>query len=111
MITDRDIVMCALFQAKTLRDLRVSDATMAQEARTCTPGDFLADAENIMREGKIRRLPVVDDEGRLLGIISLADLAQEAARERSAKSKEITEEEVGDTLAAICEPLSPRLAA
>jgi CBS-domain-containing membrane protein len=56
-----------------------------------------------MRE-RIRRLPVVDEDGALVGMISLADLAQEAARERTAASKEITETEVGDTLAAISEP-------
>jgi hypothetical protein len=44
-------------------------------------------------------------------MISLADLAQEAAREQVARRKEITESEVGDTLAAICEPLHRQLAA
>jgi hypothetical protein len=44
-------------------------------------------------------------------MISMADLAREAARERTAVRKEITEKEVGDTLAAICQPTSQRLAA
>ena len=45
---------------------------------------------------------MVDSDGRLLGMITLGDLAREAARERSASAEEITETEVGDTLAAIC---------
>jgi len=64
-----------------------------------------------MREARIRRLPVVDTDDVLVGIISLADLAQEAARERAATTREITESEVGDTLATICEPVHRELAA
>jgi CBS-domain-containing membrane protein len=64
-----------------------------------------------MREARIRRLPVVDGQGALVGMISLADLAQEAARERAATTQEITEGDVGDTLAAICKPLHRQLAA
>lgn len=103
MITDRDIAMCALFQGKPLHELHVSEA-MAQDVRTCNPTDSLADVERIMREGKIRRLPVIDDEGGVVGMISLADLAQEAMRERNTRTKEITDGEVSDTLAAICMP-------
>jgi hypothetical protein len=44
-------------------------------------------------------------------MVSLADLAQEAARERTATTKEITETEIGDTLAAICQPQGRQLAA
>jgi CBS domain-containing protein len=110
VITDRDICMCALFKNKPLQELRVSDA-MAKQVQTCRPSDSLADAEKTMREARIRRLPVIGDEGALVGMISLADLAQEAARERAATSQEITETEVGDTLAAICEPLHRQITA
>jgi CBS domain-containing protein len=110
VITDRDICMHALFQGKPLQELRVSDA-MAKQVQVCRPGDSLADAEKTMREARIRRLPVVDEQDALVGMISLADLAQEAFRERAAASKEITETEVGDTLAAICEPQHRQLAA
>jgi CBS domain-containing protein len=110
MITDRDIAMCAMFHPKPLRDLPVSEA-MARDPRVCRPTDSVADAERIMREAQIRRLPVVDSDGRLLGMITLGDLAREAARERSASAQEITETEVGDTLAAICAASTRRVAA
>lgn len=110
VITDRDIAMCALFQAKPLRELRVSDA-MSKELRVCHANDDLADAEMTMREAQIRRLPVVDPQGDLIGMICLADLAEEAARERNTETRQITEAEVGDTLAAICEPARRSLAA
>ena len=89
-------------EGKTLRELPVSGA-MAQKLLACKANDALADVEKTMRAARIRRLPVVDEQGSLIGIIGLADLAREAARERSASKKDITESEVGDTLAAICE--------
>ena len=110
VITDRDICMCALFQNKPLQELRVSEA-MAKQVQVCRPSDSLADAEKAMRETRIRRLPVIDEQDALVGMISLADLAQEAARERAATSQDITETEVGDTLAAICAPLHRQLTA
>jgi CBS domain-containing protein len=110
IITDRDICMCALFNNAPLADLRVSEA-MAKQVKVCTAGDSLADAEAIMRAGQIRRLPVVDTGGALVGMISIADLAQEAARSWAATTKEVTETEIGNTLAAICRPLHHELAA
>jgi len=101
VITDRDICMHALFQGKALRDLHVSDA-MAKDVRVCHPGDSFAQAEKTMQDGRIRRLPVIDEKGALVGMISLADLAQLAARERTRPRKDITETEIGDTLATIC---------
>ncbi len=102
MITDRDVCMSALFQGKSLRDLRVSDA-MSKSVETCRSTDTLAQAEKTMRGGRIRRLPVLDKDDVLVGMISLADLAREAAREQTRPHKEITETEVGDTLATICQ--------
>jgi CBS domain-containing protein len=75
---------------------------MAKQLLSCKASDSLGDAEKTMREARVRRLPVVDGQGALIGIIGLADLAREAARERTASKQDITESEVGDTLAAIC---------
>jgi predicted transcriptional regulator len=111
MITDRDIAMCAMFHPKPLRELPVSDA-MARKLRVCRQTDSVEDAESIMRDAQVRRLPVVDSDERIVGMISLADLAREATRECApGASKEITETQVGDTLAAICEMPTRRLAA
>ena len=110
VITDRDICMNALFCGNPLRDLRVSGA-MAREIRSCHADDTLATAENTMRSAQVRRLPVVDETGALLGMISLADLAREAARERHGPHRKVTETEVGDTLAAICVTARPVAAA
>jgi len=103
IVTDRDICMSALFQGKPLRDLPVADA-MAKQLLTCAPGDSLAEVESAMREAQIRRMPVVDEDKGLVGIISIADLAREAGGKQSGAKREITEEEITGTLAAICTP-------
>jgi CBS domain-containing protein len=57
-----------------------------------------------MRSAQIRRLPVVDAATRLVGMISLADIAREAKRPRRAQRPDIQAREVADTLAGIIEP-------
>ena len=103
VITDRDICMCALFEGKPLHELRVAQA-MANRLITCRPDDTLADTEAIMRRARIRRMPVTDYNDKLVGLISLADLAREAHREQTLPHREITEVEVTQTLAAMCAP-------
>lgn len=110
VITDRDICMSALFKGRPLHELHVSDA-MSRQLQACRPGDSIADTEKTMSQARIRRLPVIDEQGSLVGMISLADLAREAARENTAPKHEISETEVGDTLAAICQPSAQQLAA
>lgn len=110
VITDRDVCMCALFHNAPLADLRVAEA-MAKQVTACRASDSLADAEALMRDARIRRLPVVDADGALVGMISLADLAQEAARRWATETSELTESEISGTLAAICKPLHRELAA
>lgn len=104
MLTDRDICMAALFQGRPLRELKVADA-MSRDIRVCEVDDRPEDVELLMREQRIRRVPVTDASGALVGIVSLADLAR-AARGRASSRKPgiVSERDVGHTLAAICEP-------
>lgn len=110
LITDRDICMCALFQHKPLAELRVSEA-MSKQVLGCRPSDSVSAAEKVMAQAQIRRLPVLDEQGALVGIVSLSDVARQAEREMVEAKPEISEMEVGDTLAAICQPTANTLAA
>jgi CBS domain-containing protein len=68
--------------------------------------------EEIMRTQRIRRLPVIDADGHLVGIFALDDIAREAARERKGKGRDqITPAEVCDTLAGVCEGFAQGAAA
>jgi CBS domain-containing protein len=107
MLTDRDVCMATHFQGRRPDEIRVGDV-MSTDVRTVVASEELADAEAIMSDAQVRRLPVVDGDERLVGMVSLADLARRADREREAERPEITEEEVGDTLTAICTPRPER---
>lgn len=110
LITDRDICMCGLFQHKPLSDISVSEA-MSKQVLACKPSDSISAAEKVMAQAQIRRLPVLDEQGALVGIVSLSDVARRAEREMAEAQPEISEMEVGDTLAAICQPPANTLAA
>jgi CBS domain-containing protein len=77
MITDRDICMAACFQGKSLHEICVRDA-MARQVLSCRPTNTVQQAEGMMQRAQIRRVPVTDDAGRLVGILSLNDIAREA---------------------------------
>jgi CBS domain-containing protein len=112
VITDRDICMSAFLQRKPLLDMKVTDA-MSRVLHTCRPTDTLQQAERIMGGLRVRRLPVVDEGGVLVGMISLADLAREAQREQPLQKREISSNDVGLALASICQrprPAAPSLA-
>jgi len=105
IVTDRDVCMAAYLQGRPLESLRVRDA-MARVLRTCRPGDSLGEAEGLMRAAHVRRLPVVDDAGHLLGVLSLADLARAAglAAEHGVRRLDLALEGVGQTLSYVVEP-------
>jgi CBS domain-containing protein len=103
ILTDRDICMCALFQGKPLGELRVKQA-MTTRLRCCGPDDTLEYAQKLMSDGQIRRLPVVNAERRLVGLVSLADLARGAATlgaNFTLAQKEAEKQQVFSILAAI----------
>ena len=103
VITDRDICMAAYTQGQRLGDIQVR-AAMSGVCHTASPHEPVASAERAMQEHEIRRLPVVDDDGHLAGIVSLADITREAARESPSKRGDVTLEEVALTLSAVCRP-------
>ena len=101
MITDRDICMAAYTRGGRLSDLTVSKAA-SHRLVAVRPDDEIATAEQLMRQFQIRRLPVVDDAGTLVGLVSMNDLARHARRGH--RGHELSAEGVTKTLAAVCSP-------
>jgi len=95
-LTDRDICMAAYTQGRNLSESQVESA-MAHKVYSCGPSVTLEDAMQTMREAQVRRLPVVDEAGHLLGMISLADIAREAKAHAGSPGLAA----VGETFAAI----------
>jgi Ala-tRNA(Pro) deacylase len=106
MITDRDICMATLMQDGRPSDIKVRDA-MSRALYACAAGDSVARAEDILRSKQIRRLPVLDADGRLEGILSLADIVRRAEQDRSQQGAEIAAEEITNTLGEIVQPRLP----
>lgn len=77
MITDRDICMAAYTQGRPLTAIAIREV-MARHVHSCRATDTLERAASLMADARVRRLPVVDAEHHLLGIVSLADIARSA---------------------------------
>ena len=101
VITDRDICMAALTQGVALTEALVFSA-MSGSLTVCSPDDSLGMVEGLMREKQIRRVPVVDANSVLIGMISLVDIAR-YLRPRSLQAS-ASAAELLETFAAISEP-------
>ena len=75
IVTDRDLVVRSIADGK---DASTSIAeAMTTDIFSVKPDDFAFEAIRLMGDKQVRRIPVVDDEGRLAGIIAMADIALE----------------------------------
>lgn len=74
IVTDRDIVVKVIADGQDVNTTRVGD-TMSKKLVTCRPDDDVEVAMKAMAQFQLRRIPVVGENMKLLGIISQADLA------------------------------------
>ena len=75
IITDRDILLRVVVEGRSPKRVRVRDA-MSSTLFTCREDDPVERAFAELSEHQIRRLPVLDGDGRLVGIVTLGDLAK-----------------------------------
>ncbi|HET9622931.1 MAG TPA: CBS domain-containing protein [Kofleriaceae bacterium] len=104
MITDRDVCMAAYTQGRPLSECLVHTA-MSTRVRSATAEQSASDLAQIMAEGQIRRVPIVDAANVPIGMVSLNDLAIEASRPNTAMKHGLAK--IAHTLAAICKPRVP----
>jgi CBS domain-containing protein len=97
MLTDRDITVRATAEGEDPTVIRVRDI-MTQEVVSCFEDQDVGEAARIMEEKQVRRLVVLARDARLVGIVSLGDLAVRAGDERLA----------GAALEQVSEPTVPR---
>jgi CBS domain-containing protein len=103
VITDRDLAMAAYFQNLPLDQISVQSA-MSRDIAVCGPLDTPESAELIMQQRRVRRLPVVDDAGLLVGMVSLADIVYHMAHRQTFGADGMSWVSIGRTLAAVSEP-------
>ena len=100
MITDRDICMAAATKNKPASDITVWE-TVSGTVYTCQLSDDVHKALDIMKREKVRRLPVVDEDGVLQGIVAMNDYVLLAADAKGAKAPAVSYEDVVRTMKAI----------
>jgi len=103
MITDRDVCMAGYTTGRSLADIRVGDV-MSRDVLACKPEDAIGVAELAMQQRHVRRLPVVDSGSKLVGILSLNDLARSAAKPGDKSDGGLALDKVAETLASVCTP-------
>jgi CBS domain-containing protein len=81
LITDRDIVVRAVAEGRDAREV-LAEEVMTTDLHAVRPNDRVIEAIRKMGDKQVRRLPVVDREGNLRGIISMADIALETEADR-----------------------------
>jgi CBS domain-containing protein len=96
MVTDRDIVLRGVADRRDLEKAKVQDI-MTSEVEYCVEDQPVEEAARLMRQKQIRRLVVLNNDHRLVGIVSLGDLAVDMHDEML----------VGSALEGISQPARP----
>lgn len=74
IVTDRDIAMGTTLQHRGVWDMPVSSVTRDRPVYTCGENDDIKTVLGVMVEHRVRRVPVVNQNGELRGIVSTADI-------------------------------------
>jgi len=82
IVTDRDLALRVVAEARDIGSTRIKDV-MTTGAVSCRPDDDLQKALDAMEENQVRRIPVVDHNQKIVGIIAQADVATRLAEPKS----------------------------
>ena len=100
IITDRDICIALGTRGRPSGEVTVA-AVMSPKVYACAPEEDIHAALRAMREGHVRRLPVITREGALVGVISMDDVLLRAEPPTLGKAPELSSEEIVKTFRAI----------
>jgi CBS domain-containing protein len=103
IVTDRDLLIALGTSNRNPADLQVGEV-MSKDLSMCAPGDNVRDALKTMAQQRLHRLPVVDKNGALKGILSLGDIALQA-------DSDDLSEDLLTTMKAICNHQNQRVLA
>jgi CBS domain-containing protein len=74
IVTDRDLALKVVAKGRDAKSTKV-EKVMTRQVVTCRAGDDVQQALDAMAERQLRRIPIVDDDNRIVGIIAQADVA------------------------------------
>ena len=92
VVTDRDIAIRVVAEGRD-GAARVSEVMSTSKLATCTPDDDVGEAMEAMASEQVRRIPIVDERGSLIGIVAQADIMRKA---RDAKRAGQTVEQISE---------------
>lgn len=101
LITDRDICMAAALKHRHLENIAVEEVSSGKVI-SCHPEDDVRTALRTMQENKIRRLPVIANDGTLEGIVTVNDIVLRAQEFKDKKDAAVSYADVVITYRAIC---------
>lgn len=110
VITDRDICLAVTASDQRPSAIQVRQV-MSPEVYTCGPADELVEALETMRRRELRRLPVIDEKRRLIGLLSLEDMVLAGKAERGQELPRSFYDDVVQTLKAVCSHRTPAVQA
>ena len=102
MLTDRDICMAGALKGLPLADISVEN-TISGLVFSCKPDDDVRAALKTMQENKVHRLPVVTDDGKLEGVLSMNDVVLKAEEAKGKKLPGLSYNDVVVTYKSICQ--------
>lgn len=108
VVTDRDICIALGTRNRVAGDITVREV-MSDRLFACSPDDDVHIALQMMKEGGVRRLPVIVKNGTLVGVISMDDLLLRAEAAGIGKQPELSTEEVARTYRAIDQRRVPQI--
>ncbi len=89
ILSERDIVRQLAERGADVLSNPVSDV-MTRDVQTCTTGEDALSVLQRMTEGRFRHLPVVDDQGEMLGVVSIGDAVSGRLQELAAEKEALT---------------------
>ena len=90
IVSERDVVRAMPGRLNDLTDVRVREI-MTADVITCTPDSTVASLMTVMTERRIRHVPVVDESGNLLSIISIGDVVKAHINELDVERKALSD--------------------
>ena len=109
VITDRDICVALGTRNRPAGNVTVGDV-MHGKLFACSPEDDVHVALQVMREGHVRRLPVITEDVRLVGVMSLHDVVLRSEPSHPGQEPELSTDEVMRTYRAIMQKELPMAA-
>lgn len=103
VVSDRDICFAVATKGRLASEITVGEIAGHRPIFTCTPDDFIQDALATMKQHQIRRVPVVNHDGKIAGILSIRDVVLAAQAENRGAQQGVSGHEALSTLQAICE--------